>query len=476
MTPAQHQAAQHQAAQHQAAQHQAAQDQLAHDQLTQDQLTQDQLTQDQLTQDQLTQDQLTQDQLAQDQLAQDQLAQDQLAQDQPARHQVALSAYTTLGLGGPARRFVTAVTEGQIVAEVQAADQRGEPLLVLGGGSNLVVADDGFDGTVLRIASRGVSLAEKPPAENLPAENPSAQNPPAQNPPAETGAADDVRAVTVTAAAGEDWDAFARRCAGGGLAGTECLAGIPGLVGATPIQNVGAYGQEVAETITTVRGYDRARREVVELTAAQCAFGYRTSLFKREPGRFVVLSVTFRLTRDAMSMPVRYAELARTLGVAVGDRVPLADTSAAVLGLRRGKGMVLDPDDPDTRSAGSFFTNPVISQAALAAVEDVARARFGPDTAVPRFPAGDGRAGDGRAGDGRVKVPAAWLIERAGFARGYPGGAGVRISAKHTLALVNQGSGTTKDLLGLAAEIRDGVLASFGIELSPEPVLVGVTL
>jgi UDP-N-acetylmuramate dehydrogenase len=401
---------------------------------------------------------------------------------------------------------VTAVTEGQIVAEVQAADQRGEPLLVLGGGSNLVVADDGFDGTVLRIASRGVSLAEKPPAENLraenlpaenlPAENLPAENLPAENPPAETGAADDVRAVTVTAAAGEDWDAFARRCAGGGLAGTECLVGIPGLVGATPIQNVGAYGQEVAETITTVRGYDRARREVVELTAAQCAFGYRTSLFKREPGRFVVLSVTFRLTRDAMSMPVRYAELARTLGVAVGDRVPLADISAAVLGLRRGKGMVLDPDDPDTRSAGSFFTNPVISQAALAAVEDVARARFGPDTAVPRFPAGDGRAGDGRAGDGRagdgragdgraddgraddgrVKVPAAWLIERAGFARGYPGGAGVRISAKHTLALVNQGSGTTKDLLGLAAEIRDGVLASFGIELSPEPVLVGVTL
>jgi UDP-N-acetylmuramate dehydrogenase len=437
-----------------------------------------------------------QHQAAQHQAAQHQAAQDQLAQDQPARHQVALSAYTTLGLGGPARRFVTAVTEGQIVAEVQAADQRGEPLLVLGGGSNLVVADDGFDGTVLRIASRGVSLAEKPPAENLPGENLPGENLPGENPPAETGAADDVRAVTVTAAAGEGWDAFARRCAGGGLAGTECLVGIPGLVGATPIQNVGAYGQEVAETITTVRCYDRARREIVELTAAQCAFGYRTSLFKRQPGRFVVLSVTFRLARDAMSMPVRYAELARTLGVAVGDRVPLADTSAAVLGLRRGKGMVLDPGDPDTRSAGSFFTNPVISQTALAAVEEVARARFGPDTVVPRFPAGDGRtaesraadaraddaraddarADDARADEGRVKVPAAWLIERAGFARGYPGGAGVRISAKHTLALVNAGSGSTKDLLALATEIRDVVRASFGIELSPEPVLVGASL
>ena len=384
----------------------------------------------------------------------------------PARHQVALSGFTTLGLGGPARRFVAATTEDQIVAEVQAADQRGEPLLVLGGGSNLVVADDGFDGTVLRIASRGVRVT------------------------------DDDGSMIVTAAAGEDWDAFARRCVDGGLAGTECLAGIPGLVGATPIQNVGAYGQEVAETITTVRGYDRARREVVELSAAQCAFGYRTSLFKRHPGRFVVLSVTFRLARDRMSRPIRYAELARRLGVGTGDRVPLASARAAVLELRRGKGMVLDPDDPDTRSAGSFFTNPVISQARLAAVEEVARARFGPDTAVPRFPAGDGTTDDGRTDDGtvddatvddgtvddgtvddgRVKVPAAWLIERAGFARGYPGGAGVRISAKHTLALVNGGSGTTKDLLALATEIRDVVRASFGIELSPEPVLVGVSL
>jgi UDP-N-acetylmuramate dehydrogenase len=352
------------------------------------------------------------------------------------RQRVPLSSYTTLGLGGPARRFVTARTERELVAEVRAADQRGEPLLVLGGGSNLVIGDDGFDGTVLRIATRGAGLDTGPGP------------------------------VRVTAAAGQDWDALVRRCVARGLAGVECLSGIPGLVGATPIQNVGAYGQEVAETITTVRGYDRKRGEVVELAAADCGFGYRTSLFKRRPGGFVVLGVTFRLTRDPMSLPIKYAELARRLGVATGERVPLADARAAVLGLRRGKGMVLDPGDPDTRSVGSFFTNPVISQDRFGAVEETARARFGPEVAVPRFP----------AADGQVKVPAAWLIERSGFARGYDSGTGVRISAKHPLALVNPGGGSTKGLLALAAEIRDGVRASFGIELTPEPVLVGVTL
>jgi UDP-N-acetylmuramate dehydrogenase len=352
------------------------------------------------------------------------------------RRRVPLSSYTTLGLGGPARRFVTAGTDRELVAEVRAADQRGEPLLVLGGGSNLVVGDEGFDGTVLRIATRGAGL--------------------------DTG--DD--SVTVTAAAGQDWDALVRRCVAGGLAGVECLSGIPGLVGATPIQNVGAYGQEVAETITTVRGYDRERGEIVELAAADCGFGYRTSRFKRCPGRYVVLSVAFRLSRQPMSLPVRYAELARRLGVATGERATLADVRAAVLALRRGKGMVLDPGDPDTRSVGSFFTNPVISQAQFGALEETARARFGAEVAVPRFP----------AGDGQVKVPAAWLIERSGFVRGYDSGTGVRISAKHPLALVNPGGGSTKGLLALAAEIRDGVRASFGIELTPEPVLVGVTL
>ncbi|HEY3734516.1 MAG TPA: UDP-N-acetylmuramate dehydrogenase [Streptosporangiaceae bacterium] len=374
--------------------------------------------------------------------------------------QAALASYTTLGLGGPAGRFAAAGTERDLVAEVQAADRRGDPLLVLGGGSNVVIGDDGFPGTVVRVVTAGVRLAAADRASQA------------------DGAGG---AVTVTAAAGEDWDALARRCAAEGLAGVECLAGIPGLVGATPIQNVGAYGQEVAETITAVRAYDRASREIAELSGADCGFGYRTSMFKRSTGwraghqeqpgpaaptgRYVVLSVIFRLARDRMSGPIRYAELARHLGVAPGERVPLADARAAVLDLRRGKGMVLDPADPDTQSAGSFFTNPVIGPARLAAIEEAARARFGPDAVVPRFP----------AGDGRVKVPAAWLIERAGFAKGY-GGAGARISAKHTLALVNPGGGSTKDLLALASEIQDGVRASFGIKLIPEPVLVGASL
>jgi UDP-N-acetylmuramate dehydrogenase len=365
---------------------------------------------------------------------------------------VDLSGYTTLGLGGPAAGFAEPGSDAELIAAVRSADQRGDPLLVLGSGSNLLISDDGFAGTVLHVATRGVTLAA-------------------------AGAQ-----VTVTAAAGENWDRLTAMCAAEGLAGLECLAGIPGLVGATPIQNVGAYGQEVAETITQVRCYDRASREVVALTAGQCGFGYRTSMFKRSTGwlppggprsaaagptgRYVVLGVTFTLAREPLSGPVGYAELARTLGVRTGDRVPLADARTAVLGLRRGKGMVLDPADPDTRSAGSFFTNPVLSLAQFGAVERVAEARFGAGTAVPRFPA---------AGDA-VKVPAAWLIERSGFSKGYPGGGAVHISSKHTLALVNRGDGSTKDLLALATEIRDGVRAAFGVELVPEPVLVGASL
>jgi UDP-N-acetylmuramate dehydrogenase len=355
---------------------------------------------------------------------------------------VDLSAYTTLRLGGPARRFAEPATEAGLIAAVRTADEQGDPLLVLGGGSNLVVADDGFDGTALRVATGGLTLLDR------------------------------VEHTMVTAAAGENWDELTARCAAADLAGIECLAGIPGLVGATPIQNVGAYGQEVAETITAVRAFDRARGETVELTGEQCEFGYRTSMFKRSigweggpSGRFVVLEVTFALTRDPLSRPVRYAELARRLGVEPGGRAPLADVRAAVLALRRGKGMVLDPDDPDTRSAGSFFTNPVISEARFGELERIAAARFGAQVTVPRFPADDG-----------VKVPAAWLIERAGFTKNYPYGSAVHVSAKHTLALVNQGGGSTKDLIALAGEIRDGVNESFGIKLTPEPVLIGVTL
>ena len=346
-----------------------------------------------------------------------------------------LADHTTIRLGGPARDFVPAGTEQDLIEAVSAADAAGEPLLILGGGSNLVVADEGFDGTVVQVATRGVRLG---PARG-----------------------------TVTVAAGEDWDGVVAGTVAAGLAGLECLSGIPGLAGATPIQNVGAYGQEVCETITQVRAYDRDARRVRTVGRAECGFGYRTSRFKRdETRRLVVLSVTFLLSVDTLSAPVRYAELAAALGIEVGDRVPAGQARAAVIELRKRKGMVIDPADPDTRSVGSFFVNPVLDAAALRTVEAGARARCGAGTTVPRFD----------AGGGLVKVPAAWLIERAGFAKGYSAGDGARISSKHTLALVNSGSATTAGLMALAREIRDGVVDAFGVSLTPEPVLVGVTL
>jgi len=366
----------------------------------------------------------------------------------PSAAQVPLAGYTTLRLGGPARRFAAAADDVELVAQVWAADERGDPLLVLGGGSNLVVADAGFPGTVVHVATRGVR--PRPDGDS----------------------------VLLTVAAGEDWDTVVAGTVADGLAGLECLSGIPGLAGATPIQNVGAYGQEVAQTLVAVRGYDRARGEVVDLTAAECGFGYRTSAFKRSlhswasgpavTGRFVVLGVTFRLERSAESAPVRYAELARALGIGEGGRAPLGEVRSAVLALRRRKGMVLDAADPDTRSAGSFFTNPVLDPAAFAALERAVAATCGPGTRVPTFP----------TGPGQVKVPAAWLIERAGFAKGYAPGpdTGARISAKHTLALVNPGGATTASLLALAREVAGGVRKAFGVELAPEPVLVGVDL
>jgi UDP-N-acetylmuramate dehydrogenase len=347
-----------------------------------------------------------------------------------------LADYTTLRLGGPARGFVRAATEDELIETVRAADAGGQPVLILGGGSNLVVADEGFDGTVIQVATRGVSRGDEP--------------------------------GVLTVAAGEDWDAVVARTVAEGLAGLECLSGIPGLAGATPIQNVGAYGQEVAETITRVRVYDRLAGHVQEIPNDQCGFGYRTSRFRGD-ARFVVLSVTFGLAVQARSVPVRYAELAAFLGVAPGDQVESTEARAAVIELRQRKGMVIDPADPDTRSVGSFFVNPVLDAAALARVEAAARARSGPDTRVPRF------AAEG-SGDGLVKVPAAWLIEQAGFGKGYNPGDGARISAKHTLALVNAGSASTAALLALAREIRDGVRGAFGVSLAPEPVLVGVTL
>jgi UDP-N-acetylmuramate dehydrogenase len=374
---------------------------------------------------------------------------------------VPLSGYTTLRLGGPAARLAEARTADEVVDAVRAADATGEPLLVLGGGSNLVVSDDGFAGTVIRVATSGITIA---------------------------GTGDE---VMVTVAAGENWDRLVEWSVTEKLAGIECLAGIPGLAGATPIQNVGAYGQEVAATIAAVTVLDRASASVGTLGAGSLGFGYRTSIFKQAgwpggsprgwsagtgpadggsadggpTGRYVVLDVTFTLQRDPLSVPVSYPQLAAALSVGTGERAPLAEVRDAVLGLRRGKGMVLDPADPDTASAGSFFTNPVLSPARLAALERLVAVRL-PGMQVPVFP----------AADGQVKVPAAWLIEQAGFGKGYPGSGAARISSKHTLALTNPGGASTADVIGLARQVVTGVRSAFGIELAHEPVLVGVTL
>ncbi|MGZ6673590.1 MAG: UDP-N-acetylmuramate dehydrogenase [Solirubrobacteraceae bacterium] len=340
-----------------------------------------------------------------------------------------LSDLTTLRLGGPAARYLEATNEQALIDAVTAADRAGEPLLVLAGGSNVVVADEGFPGTVVRIATRGIARD----------------------------------GTTLEVAAGEPWDPLVAACVAGGLAGVECLAGIPGSVGATPIQNVGAYGQEVAETISAVRVLDRTDGAVRTLAPADCGFTYRSSAFKREPGRWVVLAVSFSLEASQRSAPIRYPELARALDVEVGARAPLADGRAAVLALRRGKGMVLDPDDADTVSAGSFFTNPVLDADAFAALKASASERLGPDVQPPAWP----------DADGHVKTSAAWLIERAGFHRGHGNPEGIAISSKHTLALTNRGAGTTVELVTLAREIAAGVRDAFGVALVPEPVFVG---
>jgi UDP-N-acetylmuramate dehydrogenase len=340
-----------------------------------------------------------------------------------------LAPLTTLRLGGPATRLVTATDTEEIPPLVRELN----PGLVLAGGSNVVVADEGYPGTVLLVRTRGVD------------------------------ARGDRDVITLTVAAGEPWDEVVARTVAEGWAGVECLSGIPGTAGATPIQNVGAYGQDMTGgTVTSVRAYDRERDEVRVLAAEECGFGYRSSVF-RHSARYVVLEVTYRLHRSGLSTPVRYAELARTLGVDIGGRAPLAEVREAVLKLRTGKGMVLDPSDPDTRSAGSFFTNPVLDPVAYAAFAD--RIATLPVPAPAAWP----------DADGAVKLSAAWLIQHAGFARGY-GRDGVSISGKHTLALTNRGTGTTAALLDLAREIVAGVHAIFGVTLRPEVMLVNCAI
>jgi UDP-N-acetylmuramate dehydrogenase len=337
-----------------------------------------------------------------------------------------LAAYTTLRLGGEPGTLTVVTEADQAVEKVRKAAADGHPVLILAGGSNVVIGDAGFAGEVLLLRTRGIEVVSTP-----------------------------ARSVVVRVAAGEVWDDFVAYAVEQGWSGIECLSGIPGSAGATPIQNVGAYGSEVAHTIVAVHAYDREHDAIRAMSPAECEFAYRSSVFKHSD-RFVVLHVDFQLERSGESAPIRYAELARSLGVQAGDRVPLQQARDTVRKLRAGKGMVLDPEDPDTWSVGSFFTNPVVSAVEWAAL--------GLEQA-PHWP----------AADGSVKIPAAWLIEQAGFPKGFAGD-GVSISTKHTLALTNRGGGTTSSLLDLARTIRDGVRDRFGIELHPEPVLINCAL
>ncbi|WP_210650052.1 UDP-N-acetylmuramate dehydrogenase [Nocardioides sp. SYSU D00065] len=349
-----------------------------------------------------------------------------------------LRQHTTLRLGGPAREWVRATTEADLVAAVAEADATGTPVLVLGGGSNLVVGDDGFDGRVVQVATTGVRADTDACDVDTPAQ---------------------CGGVVLTVAAGEDWDGLVAHAVARGWAGLEALSGIPGSVGATPIQNVGAYGQDVSQTIARVRTWDRVDRTQRTFAAADCGFGYRHSRFKAEPGRYVVLEVAFQLRQGDLGEPVTYPELARHLGVELGERARLTAVRDAVLALRAGKGMVLDAEDHDTWSAGSFFTNPVLTPEQAA----------GLPAEAPRW----------EQPDGTVKTSAAWLIEHAGFHRGHTSAAAgqrVGLSTKHTLALTNRGDATSAELLTLAREVRDGVREAFGVTLVNEPVTVGCSL
>lgn len=359
-----------------------------------------------------------------------------------------LSELTTMRVGGPPREMHRAGTERELIEAVADVDARGVPLLLVSGGSNLVVADEGFDGAVIQVATTGVRVES-----------------------------DDCGGVVVAVAAGESWDDLVARAVAESWSGIEALSGIPGGTGATPVQNVGAYGQEVSQTIWQVRVYDRDERRVRTLANAQCEFAYRHSTLKASAQaspdptpRYVVLSVSFQLRVMSHSAPIGYADLAAGLGVEVGGRVPLARAREAVLEQRRRRGMVLDAADHDTWSCGSFFTNPILTRAQMDEVRAASTARLGPEhPGPPEFAVTD-------SAGGTVKTSAAWLIDKAGFSKGYglPGPAA--LSSKHTLALTNRGAASSHDVVEVARAVRDGVDDAFGVRLVNEPVLVGLTL
>jgi UDP-N-acetylmuramate dehydrogenase len=347
---------------------------------------------------------------------------------------VRLADLTTLRLGGPATELVTVTTVAELSAAMTRFRDAGEPVLVLGGGSNLVIADAGVPGPVVRVAILGLTIRDNG-----------------------DGTAD------VTVGAGEDWDGLVRQVVAAGLTGLAPLSGIPGSTGATPVQNVGAYGTEIADMLTSVTLYERDTSQVHEVPAAELGLGYRSSVL-RGTDRAVVVAVTLRL--GTAPTPVKYAELARALLVEPGTSADESAIRQAVMRLRRSKGMVIEPgmSDPDACSAGSFFTNPILDAAQAERADRAIRVRLGDAVVYPRYP----------AGPALTKLSAAWLIERAGFPKGFDGPGGrVGLSTKHTLALVNRG-GTTADLLELARQIRDGVQEAFAVELHPEPVFVGV--
>ena len=335
-----------------------------------------------------------------------------------------LNKYTSLRVGGPAKSILHVSTEDEIIAAIEGAGDL--PVLIIGGGSNVLISDSGFAGTVIHIAN---NQAESE--------------------------VDACSGATLTIGAGEDWDQFVATTISRGFAGLETLSGIPGTVGAAPIQNIGAYGHEVSEFITRVRTYDRQAKAIKTFTNAECEFEYRSSHFKKHPGRYIVLSVQFQIRTGEISTPITYAELAKKLGIAVGEKAPVIDTRSAVMELRASKGMLLNPTDKDSWSAGSFFTNPIVSTEVASALPEGA----------PKWP----------TADGRVKTSAAWLIEHSGIDKGQSHG-GARISTKHVLALTNSGNATAEELIQLAREVRASVQEKFGITLEPEVNLVGVTL